>query len=125
MCCLATLRHVPPSRPKNHRDEAEGMWISTLQTLGALAGSHFPKVAKGAADALERLVLEVRRFFLLPFDLASSFLGVTLSSLVHVVARVVGRSLLLPCTRHMDTYLRVSLVVFSNVFAQHPARCGG
>lgn len=35
------------------------MWLSTLQTLGALAGSHFPKVAKGAADALERLVLEV------------------------------------------------------------------
>lgn len=36
------------------------MWLSTLQTLGGLAGSHFPKVAKGAADALERLVLEVR-----------------------------------------------------------------
>lgn len=35
------------------------MWLSTLQTLGGLAGSHFPKVAKGAADALERLVLEV------------------------------------------------------------------
>lgn len=50
VCRLSTL---------SRRYEAEGMWLSTLQTLGVLAGSHFPKVAKGAADALERLVLEV------------------------------------------------------------------
>ncbi|CAM9924459.1 unnamed protein product, partial [Ascophyllum nodosum] len=41
------------------RDEAEGLWLSTLRTLGALSGSAFPKLAKGAADSLERLVLEL------------------------------------------------------------------
>lgn len=36
------------------------MWLATLRTFGSLAGIAYPKVAKGAADALERLVLEVR-----------------------------------------------------------------
>lgn len=35
--------------------------MSTLRTLGALSGSAYPRLAKGAAEALERLVLEVRR----------------------------------------------------------------
>lgn len=44
------------------------MWLSTLRALGSLAGIAYPKVAKGAADALERLVLEVRRRLLVaPF----------------------------------------------------------
>eukprot|EP00904_Undaria_pinnatifida_P009432 jgi/Undpi1/5619/HiC_scaffold_2.g00894.m1 len=64
----ASSHEPPPSSEKTDtvgagptlsRDEAEGLWLSTLYTLSMLAGSVFPKVAKGAADALERLVLEL------------------------------------------------------------------
>lgn len=74
------------------------MWLSTLQTLGGLAGSHFPKVAKGAADALERLVLEVRhRFFILSyfvfFCLFLSFFGLFLGCLYRFDCRAMLDSL--------------------------------
>lgn len=42
------------------RDEAEHLWLLTLHVMGGLAASAFPRVAKGAAESLERLVLQVK-----------------------------------------------------------------
>lgn len=58
---LALRTPPPPVLSVQKSDDAEGMWLATLKTFGSLAGIAYPKVAKGAADGLERLVLEVRR----------------------------------------------------------------